>query len=198
MALTPPLIYADLAAARASGGFPFAGVNFDRLAWAIAYAVASWFPAGGVVLNGISVGTAGAGVINTAASKLILAPAPPLVIGGLVSAGMLGPLSVSLGTVVALGFSKSVTTAGQYAGGVVGVGIGADVSKAVSANGPALIQLLLPYMAAMLGPGPASAQMATGLGTGIAAQALTITGTGNVLGSPSIAPASGTSTSVVV
>lgn len=198
MALPPSLIYADLAAARASGGFPFAGVNFDRLAWAIAYALSSWFPAGGVVMNGISVGTAGAGFINTAASRLVLVPSPPLVIAGLASAGMVGPLSISLGTVVALGVAKTVTAVGQYAGGVVGVGFGADVSKAVSANGPTLISLLLTHMTAMLGPGPASAQMATGLGTGIAAQALTITGTGNVFGSSSIVPASGTSTSVVV
>ena len=198
MALTPPLIYADLAAARASGGFPFAGINFDRMAWAIAYAVVAWYQSGGVTLKGVSIGTAGAGTIATPASKLVLLPNPPLVIGGLASAGMVGPLSVSLGTVVALGLAKTVTTYGQYAGGVVGVGIGGDVSKAVIVNAPNLIAQLVVFLASMLGPGPASAQMATGLGTGIAALALTIAGTGTVVGSPSIFPATGQSTSVVV
>ena len=160
MALTPPLIYADLAAARASGGFPFAGINFDRMAWAIAYAVVAWYQSGGVTLKGVSIGTAGAGTIATPASKLVLLPNPPLVIGGLASAGMVGPLSVSLGTVVALGLAKTVTTYGQYAGGVVGVGIGGDVSKAVIVNAPNLIAQLVVFLASMLGPEPASAQMA--------------------------------------
>lgn len=198
MPLTPPALYADLVAARASGGFPFMGINFDRLAWAISYAVVAWTKLGGVTLQGVSVGTAGAGAINTPLSKLVLVPAPPLVIAGLVSAGMVGPLSVSLGTVVALGLAKSVTTYGQYAGGVAGVGVGGDVSKVATVNAPLLISQLGFYMASMLGPGPASAQMAAGLGTGIAAMVMTATGTGNVVGSVSPASATGTSTSVVV
>lgn len=198
MSLTPDRIYADLASARASGGFPFAGVNFDRLAWAIGYGVSAWVRVGGVVLQGVSVGTAGAGAINTVASKLILAPNPALVIGGLSSAGMNGPLVVSLGTVVALGLAQSVTAVGQYSGGVAGVGVGMDVTKAVAVNTSALISLLLTYMTAMLGAGPASTQMATGLGRGISALAATITGTGNVVGSPSPVSASGTSSAVVV
>ena len=197
MALTPPIIYADLAAARASGGFPFVGVNFDRMAWAIAYSVVSWLPTG-TQLKGVSVGTAGIGAINVPVSKLFLAPNPALVITGLASAGMVGPLSVSLGTVVAQGLAKSVTVSGQYAGVVAGVGAGGDVSKMVATNGPALVALLAGNLAAMLGPGPASPQMAQGLGTGIASLFLTVTGTGNVIGPPSPSVATGQSTSVVV
>lgn len=197
MALTPPLIYADLATARASGGFPFAGVNFDRMAWAIAYSVVSWLPTG-TQLKGVSVGTAGVGAINVPVSKLFLAPNPALVIAGLASAGMVGPLSVSLGSVVAQGLAKSVTVSGQYTGVVAGVGVGGDVSKMVVANGPALVTLLAGYLASMLGPGPASPQMAKGLGTGIASLFMTITGTGNVIGPPSPSAATGQSTSVVV
>jgi hypothetical protein len=198
MPLTPAAIYADLAAARASSGFPFMGINFDRLAWAIGYAVVAWTKLGGFGMQGVCVGTAGAGTINTLASKVVLVPNPPLVIAGLTSAGMLGPLASSLGTVVAVGIAKSVTSYAQYTGGTVGVGVGGDVSKAVTANAALLIAQLNIYMLSMLGPGPASAQMATGLGTGIASMALTATGTGNVVGSVSISPATGTSTSVVV
>jgi len=196
--LTPPVIYAELAAARTAGQFGFAGYNFDQLAWAIAYAVSAWLKTAGVTLRGVAVGTAGVGTINVPASKLLLAPNPSLVISGLQSAGMNGPLSVSLGTVVAIGLAKAVTTYGQYAGGVAGVGVGGDVSKAATVNAPSLISQLKVFMASILGPGAASAQMATGLGTGIAALALTLTGVGNVVGSPSLVSASGQSTSVVV
>lgn len=197
MALTPPIIYSNLASARASGGFPFLGVNFDRLAWAIAYGVVSWLPTG-TQLKGVSVGTAGVGAINIPVSKLFLSPNPPLVIAGLASAGMVGPLSVSLGTVVSQGLAQSVTVSGQYAGVVAGVGLGGDVSKMVFTNGPALVALLEGYMASMLGPGPAGPQMAAGLGIGIASLFMTITGTGNVIGPPSPSAATGQSTSVVV
>lgn len=195
--ITPALVYVELAAARTVGSFPFTGYTFDQLAWAIAYAVATWFPTG-VTLKGVSVGTAGVGAINTPVSKLVLIPNPSLVIGGLVSAGMEGPLSVALGTVVAVGLAKAVSSYGQYAGGVTGVGVGGDVAKAVSVNAPALITQLQMFMASFMGSGPATTQMATGLGTGIASLALTITGTGTVLGSPSIYPATGQSVSVVV
>ena len=197
MALTPPLVYASLESARRSGGFPFDGVSFSQLASAIASGVVSWLPTG-VVLKGVSVGTAGVGTINTPTTRLVLTPNPSLVISGLRSAGMEGPLSVSLGTVVALALAQVVSVSGQYAGGVVGVGIGGDVSNVVTADGQALTRQLAAYMASMLGPGPARAQMAAGLGTGIAALFLTVTGSGTVVGSPSLASATGQSTSVVV
>lgn len=197
MALTPPILYSNLASARTSGGFPFLGINFDRLAWAIAYGVASWLPTG-TILKGVSVGTSGMGAINTITTRLTMLPNAPFVISGLASAGMVGPLSVSLGTVVAQGLAQAVTVSGQYSGAVAGVGVGGDVSKMVFANGPALVSLLQGYMASMLGPGPAGPQMAAGLGSGIAALFLTVTGTGNVLGSSGPSSATGTSTSVVV
>ena len=196
--LTPTVIYAELVAARFAGQFGFAGYPFDQLAWLIAYAVSAWFKEAGVTLTGVAVGTAGVGAINVPASKLTLAPNTSRVISGLQSAGMNGPFSVSLGTVVAIGLAKAVTTYGQYAGSVAGVGVGGDVSKVATANAPSLVAQLKVLMASMLGPGAASAQMATGLGTGIAALALTLTGAGSVVGSPSISPGAGSSTSVVV
>ena len=198
MALTPPVLYADLVSARSSGAFAFSGIPFDQLAMAVAYAMAAWFPLQGVRLKGTCVGTAGAGAINTPVSRLFLVPNPSLVIGGLTSAGMSGPLSVSLGTVISSGIAKSVTSYGQYAGGVSGVGVGGDVSKAVSSNGSLLVSQLSSFLSAMMGSGPAMSQMAAGLGAGIAALVLGITGTGTVIGTSSVSPATGQSNSWVV
>ena len=196
MALTPPLYYADLASFRASGSFPFGGPNFDQLAWAISSAMVQWGPT--VVLNGIAVGTAGVGTLNVPTTKILVVPNPPLLISGLVSAGMVGPLSASLGTVVAQALAKTISSYGQYTGSVVGVGVGADVSKVTVANPAALYPILLTQMNMSLGIGPALAMMAQGLATGIASLLLTATGAGTVIGSPSTAPATGASTSVMV
>jgi len=53
-------------------------------------------------------------------------------------------------------------------------------------------------LAALLGTGPAASMMARGLASGISKLLLTATGAGSVVGSPSTAPATGTSTSVMV
>jgi hypothetical protein len=196
MALTPQLYYADLVAARAASPFPFAGFSFDQLAWAIANAMVSWGPT--VTLMGVATGTAGVGALNTPLTKLFLAPNPPLVIAGLSSAGMVGPLATALGTVVGQAIPKTISSWGNYAGGVAGVGTGADVSKVVGASAAGLTSILLPLLQAFLGPGPAATMMARGLGTGIANLVLTATGTGSVVGSASIVPAAGSSTSVMV
>ena len=144
--------------------------------------------------QGVVVGTAGAGAINVPTTKVTLTPNPGLVIGGLASAGMVGPLSTALGTVVGMAIPTTITAFGNYAGGVVGVGIGADVSKAILADEALLFTLLLANMAG----GPAAVMMARGLSRGIASLLLTAVGVGSVVGSPSIAPASGSSTSVMV
>ena len=196
MALNPPMYYADLMYLRAAGVFPFEGPNFNQLAHALAGAMVQWGPS--VVLQGIAVGTAGAGTINTATSRVILAPSPALVISGLLSAGMDGPASASLGTVVGQAIPKTISSYGRYAGGVAGVGMGGDISKVVVANAATLYSLLLANMSAALGFGPALAMMAQGLATGIASLLLTATGAGTVVGTPSLAPASGVSTSVMV
>lgn len=196
MALAPPLYYTELSAFRAAGAFPFGGSSFDRLAWAIAGAMALWGPT--VQLQGISIGTAGAGVINTPTTKIVLPPNPPLVLAGLASAGMLGPLSSALATVVGMAIPKTISSFGNYLGTVVGVGVGGDVSKVIVANPATLSAALLSQMSALLGPGPANAMLAQGLGVGIASLLLTATGAGTVVGPPSIAPASGASTSVMV
>lgn len=194
--LTPPLLYADLASLRASTTFPFTGVPFDQLAWAIATGVVQWAPS--VQLLGVSVGTAGVGTLNVPTTKVLVAPNPPLAIAGLGSAGLLGPLGLALGTVVGQAIPKSISSYGQYSGGVAGVGIGADASKVIFADGSALSALLLPLLIAFMGPGSAAPQMARGLGTAISKLVLTGTGVGSVVGSPSPVGASGVSKSVLV
>ena len=189
-------LYADLAAFRAASPFPFAGTSFDQLAWAVATGIVSW--ASQVQFAGVVVGTAGAGVVNPLMSKVILPPNPALVIAGLSSAGMVGPNATALGTVVGQAVPKTISTVGGYAGFSAGVGVGADVSKCILAPGPALTAILIPLFSAFMGPGPAGPQMAQGLGAGIAALLLTATGAGSVQGPPSIAPATGTTTSVLV
>jgi len=196
MALTPQIYYNDLASFRAATSFPFGGFSFDQLAWAVASALATWGPS--VMLQGLAVGTAGAGALAVPSTRMFLLPNPPLVIAGLSSAGMVGPLGVALGTVIGLAVPKTISSWANYAGGVTGVGVGQDVSKVTRADATGLLLLLLPTLQGLLGSGAASPQLAKGLSTGIASLLLTATGTGTVVGSPSIAPASGASTSVMV
>jgi len=196
MALTAPLYYADLDTARSSGLFVFGGSNFDQLAWAIAVAMVSWGPT--VQFQGVAVGTAGAGAINVPTTKVFLVPNPALVIAGLATAGMVGPLSISLGTVVGQAIAQTISSYGNYMGGVVGVGVGADVSKVIAANPSGLYPILRGQMHSFLGPGQAASMMAAGLASGIASLLLTATGAGSVVGSPTPASASGVSTSVMV
>jgi len=196
MALTPQLYYADLAAMRASSPFPFAGSSFDQMAWAIANAMVTWGPT--VALQGVALGTLGVGAINTPTTKMFLVPNPPLVIAGLSSAGLVGPLGVALGTVVGQAIPKTISTAGNYSGAVVGVGVGSDVSKVIKADQAGLAAILLPLLSGFLGPGSATPQLAAGLATGISNLVLTATGAGSVVGSASPISGSGSSTSVMV
>lgn len=196
MALTPVLFYSGLASARAATPFPFLGFPFDQLAWALAYGLSSWVPT--VSLLGLATGTSGTGFINPLSTRLILPPNPPLVIAGLLSAGMSGPLSQSLGLVVGQGVAQTFGVAGQYSGGVAGCGNGADVSRVVRADPVSLSGLLHARMNSILGAGPAGAQMASGLGTGIANMVLTCTGTGIVSGPSSPTAGSGHSVSFLV
>jgi len=197
MALTPQLYFADLVGTRAAAMFTFGGIVFDQLAWALATAMTLWGPT--VQLRGIATGSAGVGTMNVPTTKIALAPNPGIVISGLISAGMEGPLGLSLGAVAGQAIPRTISAVGQYAGGVAGVGIGGDVSKVVAADASSLTSILLTQMASFMGgAGSASAMMARGLATGIANLLLTATGAGSVIGFPSTSPGTGTSTSVMV
>lgn len=196
MALNPQLYYADLAAMRSAAPFPFLGFSFDQMAWAIATAMVAWGPT--VVLRGVCAGTAGAGAISSPTTKMFLPPNPPLVIAGLAEAGMVGPLGISIGTVVGLALPKTISVAGNYVGGVLGVGAGTDLSKVTQADAATLASILLPLCMTFLGPGSGAPQLSQGLSLGISKLVLTTTGAGTVVGPTSIIPGAGSSTSVMV
>lgn len=201
MALTPPLLTSLLLASRASGTFPFAGAAFDLLAQGIANGVCAWsiYQPQNLALTGVATGTAGSGFVLPPASRLIVPPNVPAVLGALTAAGMNGPLGLALATVVSNGIAGTFTGYGQYGGMVAGVGVGADVSKVTLANAATLTATLMGTLAAAVGGGgPALSMLCSGLANGIAALLLGGTGTGSVTGPPSNAPGAGTSTSVVV
>jgi hypothetical protein len=196
MPLTPPLYYVELASARNAGAFAFSGTNFDQMAWALSTALVQWGPS--IRLQGIATGNAGAGTINVPTTRLFLVPNVPLMVAGLSSAGMVGPLSSALAVVVASAIAKAVSSYGGYTGTVVGVGNGFDASRVIVANAGSLFPTLLAQMQGFLGVGPAAPMLAKGLSQGIASMLLTATGTGTVVGTPSPIGATGSSTSVMV
>ena len=201
MALTPTGVYSALLSTRLAGAFPFGGVTYDKLAQGVAQGICQWGvsnPAN-LKLTGIATGSAGAGKILAAASKIVVVSSGA-VAAALKGAGMNGPLSQSLGTAVETGIVQAFSTQAQYSGTSPTVAVGADVAKVSVANGPSLVGMLKQTLAASMGVGPAYGMMATGLGIGIAALLLTGTGTGTVTGTPVVpaAPATGTTTSVVI
>ena len=197
MALTVPIILAALNSARLAGGFPFAGINFDRLALAVALSLNQWglSQPQNLAVAGLASGSLGSGAV---AGQLNVPATVPVMQAGLLGAGMAGPLTPSLATVMTLGISQAFSTSGQYTGVAGTVGTGTDVSKIVVANTGTLLALLQANMAAELGPGPASPMMATGLANGITALLLLGTGFGTVVGTPTGGPGTGPTTSVVV
>ena len=200
MALTPVAIYGAFVTCRAMGGFPFAGVNFDRAALGIANGVCQWAlsqPAN-LALTGAATGLMGVGVINPVTTKLLVPPDFVVVSGAIVGAGLAGPLGQSFAIVTAQAISQAFSTVGQYYGTAPTVGVGADVSKIAVSNPATLIAMLMQSLAGTLGVGPLMPMLATGLGNGIAALLLTGTGTGSVNGPSVPGTGAGPTVSVVV
>ena len=197
MALTVPVIVANLNATRAAGGFPFLGINFDRLALGVALAITQWGVSQpqNLALGGLATGSLGTGVVL---GQVIVPPNIAAMQAGLTSAGMVGPLSVSLAVVMALGLSQAFSTSAQYTGPSGLVGIGADVSKIVVANTGTLVPIMQASLVAQLGPGPASPMMSSGLSIGTTNLLLLGTGAGAITGQPTGGPGTGLTTSVVM
>jgi len=203
MALNAGVILGFLNANRASGGFPFGGSNYDRLAVGIASGVASWgvgqFANLGMI--GAATGLAGVGMVLSPTTRIIVPPNPGTVLAALSGAGMNGPLAKSLAVSVALGIAQAFSSAAQYTGPATGVSLGVDVAKVTVANAVTLIGILRGTLGGALGNGPALNMMAVGLGNGIATMLLQGTGVGQVTGTPTVPPAPGsgpTPTSIVV
>lgn len=198
MSLTVPNVYESLVAHRGSGTFPMNGQQFDQLARGIAQAVVQWGVGQGfnLGLTGMAVGTVGIGRIIGDTTKLVIPPDVDEVSVALFSAGLGTALSQALATCVALGISEAFARHGQYSGGTAGVGNGADTSRVTVANAITLIEVLKHY----LGDGPATHQMAVGLGNGIAGLLMLGTGTGAVVGTAILSAlvTSGPSFSLVV
>ena len=202
MALTTEIFMASLQSVRLAGGFPFAGINFDRFAVGLALAMMQWAISQpqNLSLTGLALGVPGVGAVVAPGSKLFIPQNVPTMTAALAGAGMAGPLSPSLATVVTLGVTGAFNTAGQYLGPAAGVGSGADVSKVTVSNAGTLVPILMANLSASLGPGLALPQMCAGVGNGIAALLIQGTGTGVVAGSAPPGPptTSGATTSVVV
>jgi hypothetical protein len=200
MALTQPILLTALNSTRVAGIFPFNGASYTQIATAVATAVSQWAVGNPVnlALEGTAIGTAGVGSVMP--GKLVLPPDVDAMMKGLKTGNMNGPLALSLATAITLGLAMAVTASGQYAGVSSTVGVGGDISEAKVVNRTTLTALVTLHLVAMLGPGPAIINMATGLGNGIANLFEELTGVGPVVGVPTIppAPSTGKSYSVVL
>jgi hypothetical protein len=194
MAITQPILYADLIASRAAAPFPFAGVSFERLAMALSVAIPQWAPL--VSLTGIATGTLGGGFILPASTRLTLTPPDPFFLVGFQSAGLNGPLGAALSQVLSTALLANFSTYGQYQGVSSVCGVGADVSRATSA--PPFAPILMPQLTAFLGGGPLMPSMAAAIDLGISSWLLTATGVGLVTGGTSALPGTGPTVSNLI
>lgn len=152
-----------------------------QLTQAIGLGVFSWAVSNPVnlVLLGANTGTLGAGMVN---GKLVVPPAPPLVIGAFTSMGIVGTMAPVLATAVSIGVSNSFTQSGMYMGPAAGVSVGADASKVVVSNPATLAGMILGSMTALGIVNPVgSPRLATALAMGISANVALGFGTGVVV-----------------
>ncbi len=192
--MLPPTVIA--AALRTSAPFP-GGPAFDLLCQAIANATVTWLPTG-VTLTGVTTGVVGAGTVTGA---LAFAGTPPLVLAAM--AALPGPNAPALATTLAAGLNSGLAGL-TYAGVSTGVGTGTDVSRVVSANIPALAQVLRTAHSALCaaqgGTGSTVPVFYDALAAGIATVVITGTGIGAVAPTGPLGPSSsvGVSASVPV
>lgn len=193
MALSSATISAAILAA---GQATFPGSqNLPKIATAVGKSIPQWISVPTNVVNqGVTTGVAGAGSVN---GKLFVLNGAALVVAGLNQAGITGQSAQGLGTAVGSGVASVMNASMQYSGISIGVGVGADVSKVTLSNSGTLIGILLANLQAAGVNGQQAAQMASGLGVGIANLVQTGFGTGGVTGVPAPSPAVGTSISVV-
>lgn len=192
--MIPPATIA--AALRTSAPFP-GGPAFDLLCQAIANATVTWLPTG-VTVVGVTTGVVGAGTVT---GTLAFAGTPPLVLAAM--AALPGPNAPALATTLAAGLNAGLAGL-PYAGVSTGVGTGTDASRVVSANVPALAQVLRTAHSAACavqgGTGSTVPVFYDALAAGIAAVVITGTGLGAVAPTGPLGPSSsvGVSASVPV
>lgn len=192
MPLTAPTITAAIIAA----GPELKGPSWLQLCGVIGVAVATWaIVPSNVVFVGVTTGAVGGGTVT---GKITVPPTPLPVNLGMAAAGLLGPTAPSIGRAVGMGVSAAFNASGTYQGVATGVAVGGDISKVVSANGPALTAVISATAASQAMLGPTMPQLAAGLGAGIAALMLTGFGVGTVVGVAGPSPAVGASISRVI
>ena len=191
--IPPATVYQAL---RTSATFP-GGPSFDLLCQAVATSVTSWLP-GGVSLVGVTTGVIGAGTVTGA---ITFTGVPAAVLGAM--SALPGPNTPALATVISNGITAGLAGL-PYLGASVGVGTGADVSRVVSVNVPALAAVLRTTHASLCavqgGTGSRVPAFYDALASGIVTVILTGTGFGAVAPTGPLGPSSsvGTSTSVPV
>lgn len=185
------LIVTSAVLGEGQGTFP-GSQQLPLIASAVGTAVATWMRLpSNVVLQGVTVGVVGSGVVN---GKLFVAGGAVLVVAALQEAGVAGPTSVGLGKVVGAGVVTAITSSAQYIGTSVGVSVGSDTSKVVFANALTLVTSLYGNLLARGMSGSVTPLLAKGLGNGISSLVATGYGLGGVSGAPS--PTAGLGTSV--
>jgi hypothetical protein len=170
-------------------------LNLPRIATAVGNSVTAWLPfPTNVLSNGVTSGTAGAGVTT---GKMVFVPAGQ-VTSSLLGVGLIGPTAPLLGQAVETGVSTVLNSSAQYIGTSIGVALGTDTTKVSLSNPGTLIAILTPNLAGVAIAGLTAPQLAVGLGTGIALLVQTGFGFGAVAPvTPGPAPAIGTSISTV-
>lgn len=174
------------------------GPVWAQIAAAVGLSVEQWVRAGGITLTGVTTGTVGGGtVIGT---SLFFPPQPLPVNAATAAIGILGSTGQFAAAAIGIGVANALNASAGYAGVSIGVGAGTDVSKVTFANPATLTNLLVANLNAVGVGGPVALQFAGGVGSGLAALALTGTSPvpGIVTGIPSPSAAWGSSTSKVV
>jgi hypothetical protein len=165
-----------------------------QMAGAIGRSVAIWSRIQtNVTLVGSVIGTVGGGLVT---GKFFLVPVPLPVNAAVAATSLLGPSASLVATAVGVGVGTSLNASAGYRGTSTGA-IGADISKVVFSDGPSLVAVLVSNFNAAGLRGPQAAQLALGLGNGIAAMVLTGGGTGVAAGAPGPSPGTGISKSAL-
>lgn len=170
--------------------FNFDGINFHRLAVGIGVGVWIWAVGKPVnlALAGLATGPTGAGIITPFSSKLVipLVPAIGIMRGAFLAVGINGVLANPLAAIVATGICQSFNKHMSYTAPVT-LGAGVDVSKVVVANPLTLAAILTgTLVGTFTGAGPSLPMLVSGLSAGICGALLLGTGSGRVVGVPSV------------
>lgn len=175
------------------------GPVWYQIVGAVSLSIYQWVnaptPVPGISLNGFTSGTLGGGAVG---GKILVTPAP---IPSLPLFSFVGPNSGLVGAAIGYGFSSAMNLDASYVGVSIGVSAGTDVSRVTRVNTASLIGILQGNFAAFGVGGQTGVLLASSIGTGIAAIALTGSGVFGVVkptGPASPLAGSGTSISKVV